>query len=764
MRTLQYRWLFVFLWCFCGVWCWYVPSFLAIVCWGWVTMRILFLRQKIVCYVLVGCTLLFGASIAWQTYTMQQAQSIVYREGDYQLQINPLTLRETDYFLSGEGELWHHGEPTGIRVMWRYASQEAVELPQQVEHWNITGKLKPPEHARNFSVFDYANYLKTRGIYWQLDIERINARSFAMDWQARLENLRLAMLNPFMAQSESEWVNLHNKLLWNLDSSVYREWRTELATLGVVHFFAISGFHIHYIRKMLHYFVRRVGIPIEIAEMIVAGLLCLYSWLVQFPVGVVRVLLMIYGGHLVRRYQLPFSRVDQLSLIGLLLLWLQPTLCQSLSYALSFLMTYCIHFFANAQQLPRPKWREQLELTLTCLLFSWPIMMQTAHEWNGWQIVSIIVITILFERVLFPLSVLTSVLLAMPFLDTRFLWQNVSAVLENVKTIKFDFLSYTVGQLPEMAVLALVALASYWLYAIHRTPKCAYMSIILGYAFVLGGLPYLNPTTRVTIIDVGQGDSLLYQPAFSKNYWLIDTGGKAAMEQAEGIEADETYAQRNLIPALKALGVNRLSGVIITHPDMDHMGNLLALSKEIPINQLIVTPYTIQSDLWQKIAPFLAETTDIRVMPFQTVWQNDGLAMTFYTIPDVSQQADMDGSNDTSIATILPLGDKMLLNLGDLSAKADELLLQHYPQLQADMVKLGHHGSKHSTSDQLLAQLSPKIALISAGVNNRYGHPHDELIAKLNEWHIPYLATNEKGAIQLSYNVLTGYQWRTALD
>ena len=186
-------------------------------------------------------------------------------------------------------------------------------------------------------------------------------------------------------------------MLWNLDSQAYRDYRPELMALGIVHFFAISGFHVHYIRYLFDNIIRRSGITLEYGEWIVNILLLIYSWLVGWPVGVVRVVSMIYARRLILRYRMPFSHTDTLAIIGLVLLLIQPRLSMSIGYLLSFLMTYLIHFY-QAQAPTKPKWRQNIELTLTCLLFSWPIIMQQSHEWNGWQLVFVICFTLMPVR------------------------------------------------------------------------------------------------------------------------------------------------------------------------------------------------------------------------------------------------------------------------------------------------------------------------------------------------------------------------------
>ena len=117
-----------------------------------------------------------------------------------------------------------------------------------------------------------------------------------------------------------------------------------------------------------------------------------------------------------------------------------------------------------------------------------------------------------------------------------------------------------------------------------------------------------------------------------------------------------------------------------------------------------------------------------------------------------------------AVIELLKLGELSFLNLGDLSIDGERRLITAYPNLTADIIKVAHHGSNTSTSELLLEQLRPQLALISAGENNRYGHPHAEVLQRLQFFNIPTLATNDVGAIKITYNPIWGYSITTALE
>jgi competence protein ComEC len=115
-----------------------------------------------------------------------------------------------------------------------------------------------------------------------------------------------------------------------------------------------------------------------------------------------------------------------------------------------------------------------------------------------------------------------------------------------------------------------------------------------------------------------------------------------------------------------------------------------------------------------------------------------------------------ESKNDDSLVILAKIGGLKWLFTGDLEHQGERRILETYKELRADVLKVGHHGSKGSTSDQFLKQLKPKFALISAGENNRYNHPHDEVIERLNKYGVKTFQTNLDGAVTYKFKGING--------
>lgn len=259
---------------------------------------------------------------------------------------------------------------------------------------------------------------------------------------------------------------------------------------------------------------------------------------------------------------------------------------------------------------------------------------------------------------------------------------------------------------------------------------------------VLCGLASLfssQASTRfeLTILDVGQGQATFVHTPEQR--MMIDMGGNYN-------EAQWGIGEHVIRPFLLQQGVRVLDRVIISHLDQDHRGGLSSLSKQIKIKQLISNQYDDRF-----VQDGYADT------PFEfcqqgQVWQFDHVRIEILA-PRTAQLNDVDQhKNDRSCIVYIQVpqaqGDQSFLIMGDAGWPTEYQLMQDYPDLKVDVLVLGHHGSRHSSAYDFLAWLKPKLAVISVGWNNRYGHPHPVVLARLQQLSIPVLQTSQAGSLR----------------
>lgn len=227
--------------------------------------------------------------------------------------------------------------------------------------------------------------------------------------------------------------------------------------------------------------------------------------------------------------------------------------------------------------------------------------------------------------------------------------------------------------------------------------------------------PYL------TMIDVGQGDAILITYPFNQKNILIDAGG------------NESAGKNIIVPYLKSIGVTTIHTFIITHGDSDHTNGALDVIKELNVKKVYLNSYTDTEE----------EKTIIN--NFSNIEKVKGI---FTIDPNIIIYNDYNqDENDDSLITYFK--DYQILLTGDASQEIEE-------KLEFDVVnilKVGHHGSKTSTSRDFISKIKPKFSLISVGQNNRYKHPHIEVLETLKESQI--LMTSKSGMIKINLNDLT---------
>ena len=237
----------------------------------------------------------------------------------------------------------------------------------------------------------------------------------------------------------------------------------------------------------------------------------------------------------------------------------------------------------------------------------------------------------------------------------------------------------------------------------------------------------------IKMIDVGQGDSLLIYSQGKTA--LIDTGGKLRFDG----KTSTTITKYTTIPLLKSLGIKKLDFLFLTHGDMDHMGEVFYL-----INHFKAEKIYINLGPTSLLENNLLKERKVAESKQDSVFQVGNF--TFYQL----NKSWKDENNSSSVYYVHHPNLTVLL-MGDATIDTEKYLLENY-NLNIDVLKVGHHGSKTSTGISFLNATSPRLALISVGQDNNFGHPNQEVLKKLENKNIPYLMTKDSGTITVFPN------------
>lgn len=239
----------------------------------------------------------------------------------------------------------------------------------------------------------------------------------------------------------------------------------------------------------------------------------------------------------------------------------------------------------------------------------------------------------------------------------------------------------------------------------------------------------------ITFLDVGQGDATLIRS--NNQSVLIDTGTPDS--------ADELCAK------LKKLGVgNEIEAIIITHFHDDHTGGLDTIASIFTVNNLII-PDMLKSDSVQNEVHTAKRTILAEGGEFYTAKQGMTVSFGDCEITVLAYFGNQDDENNRSVFIMAKLGKKKFLFTGDAEKSAEKQLLNEGLNLKCDVLKAGHHGSNTSTNEDLLKAAKPKYSIISCGLGNKYSHPGEKLIERLQEGNISFWRTDINGDITFTF-------------
>ncbi len=280
---------------------------------------------------------------------------------------------------------------------------------------------------------------------------------------------------------------------------------------------------------------------------------------------------------------------------------------------------------------------------------------------------------------------------------------------------------------PSELVLLLLLVSLFLLYDFHRRKKWLLgLSLVLALLFFITKHPLEN---EVTVVDIGQGDSIFLRDMRGRTV-LIDVGGRVdfAAKEAWQERSRQANAERTLIPYLHSRGVDRIDSLVLTHTDTDHVGDVLEVAKQVQIGRIVVSPGSLT------VPDFVATLKKINV-PVHVVKVGDRLPIFDSYLEVLYPDGTGDGGNNDSIVLYGRLLETNFLFTGDLE-QGELDLIETYPNLPVDVLKAGHHGSKGSSYPEFLDHIGAKIALVSAGENNRYKHPHQETLERFDSRNI----------------------------
>lgn len=280
--------------------------------------------------------------------------------------------------------------------------------------------------------------------------------------------------------------------------------------------------------------------------------------------------------------------------------------------------------------------------------------------------------------------------------------------------------------------------------------KLSITLIITLLLFLFSG-SVLTANLETHYLDVGQGDAILIQTP-EDHFILIDGGPQSAGDK--------------IVSYLNNQKIETLDYIVSTPPHADHIGGLITILDHFEVNKIIDSSKVHTSQTYED---YLTQI-DQKDISYQQGRTGDSFSLgevDFKILhPDQVENYDL---NNSSLVLHMEYKRMKFLFTGDVEEKAEAVILNSEENIEADFLKVAHHGSRSSTSSQFLSEVSPQLAIIMCGQDNRYDHPHEETLQKLSEAEVELYRTDQHGTIILStdgkeYNVTAEYEPDTSVD
>ncbi|HFI0256415.1 TPA: DNA internalization-related competence protein ComEC/Rec2 [Streptococcus suis] len=673
---------------------------------------------------LVLCGLFFGCQkVQWERAAQSAPEQVTY------VQIIPDTIQVNGDSLSFRGR----ADGQTYQVFYKLTSQEEQTYFQEltdVVRLEVEAEVSLPAGQRNFNGFDYQAYLKTQGIYRTIKITAIKkiapVKSWnILDWLSTWRRKALVFIKTNFPAPMSHYMT--GLLFGELDSD-FDQMSDLYSSLGIIHLFALSGMQVSFFVDKFRWILLRLGLTKEVVDKLQIPFSLVYAGLTGFSASVVRSLVQKILGNFGLR------KLDNFAVTVFVCMLILPRFLLTaggvLTFTYAFLLT--VFDFEDFGELKKTA-VESLSISLGIL----PVLMTYFYAFQPLSILLTFVFSFVFDVLLLPgLSV---IFLLSPIV--KITWVNGFFILMEkviVWIAELGFRPWILGK-PSGLVLMLLLVSLLLLYDFHRKKKWLLgLGLVLALLFFMTKHPLEN---EVTVVDIGQGDSIFLRDIRGRTV-LIDVGGRVDFTAKEAWQerSREENAERTLIPYLHSRGVGKIDSLVLTHTDTDHVGDLLEVAKQVQIGRIYVSPGSLT------VPAFVATLKEINV-PVQVVEVGDRLPIFDSYLEVLYPNEAGDGGNDDSIVLYGRLLSTNFLFTGDLE-QGELDLIKAYPNLPVDVLKAGHHGSKGSSYPEFLDRIGARIALVSAGENNRYQHPHQETLERFDEAGMTVYRTDQQGAIR----------------
>lgn len=685
------------------------------------------------------------------------------------LNVSDLSGRETSFSLQFLG--MPHRDGDRLRGFARLESGERLWVTYTIKNaeeahffdktilsgrtFTASGELTLPSAPTIENGFDFKTYLRYKRTHFILEMNKLDMMDRGKGgFLTKLSQLREREIKRIRAVYPEPAGSFTEALILGEQAQLPQELYEQFQQLGIVHILALSGAQVGLVAAFFFYVCIRLGISRSRAALLVAAVLPLYAVMTGLSPSIIRASAMAVLFFLGQAVGIRLSAEKTLVICFLIYLFIDPYQLFQAGFQLSFVLTYSLILSSSLFRNKGPLSLLFL-MTTICQLASLPIIVFHFYEVSLIGFLSNLLFVPLFSFLLFPATaivygaVLLSVLKDSSMLFLNGLYQLLERAVSILADLPFAVLLFgkPSAMILAAAVLALCIFLSHWERGLQRgwvSGLCFATVLFYQYHHAL-----FSSQGEVTFVDIGQGDATLIQLPYDRGVYLMDAGGAMTFLKEKWAQREEAYdpGEAILVPFLKSKGIKRIDKFIITHADQDHVGGGAAILQSFSVREIVI-PFEQRESFIGLPAIELADEQRIPIIEVQRGmgWETKDAE---FSILHPSHKEEE--KNESSIVMKASIAGLEWLFVGDLGHSGERELMSHGLPLKADILKAGHHGSRNSSSEEFIRAVSPVLTIVSAGRNNRFGHPHQEVIDIFHAEGIRMYRTDQQGSISYRF-------------
>ena len=605
------------------------------------------------------------------------------------------------------------------------------------DYIKIEGYLNEPRIPSNDGEFNNFAYLKSNGYDYTLTgtkAEKIGETTLSFIQKISLFREKInAVYDDIYPDNEAAII----KAMVTGDTySLSGDLRLLYANSGIAHILAISGLHMAIVAGILIWILNACGINRRESGVITVLFLILYTIFTGGKIAATRSAIMISVMILGRLFYRKSDTLNSLGFSALIILIMNPWQLWDIGFQLSFVSVLSLATL-GIMNLSENKLKASLKASFWASTATLPIV-----AWNFYTVpllgcfVNVLVLPLTGFVVGFSML---SGLVGLFSIEGGLVFGGIAYII--LKFYEFvckfftaiPFSTILIGRPHIGMIIAFYGILAAIYFRKHKKVLIASFSMMILVVAMSNRLVY--KVSSVDFLYVGQGDCAILRTYDNKAY-IFDTGGYGYKEIGENTGIN------TIIPYLKSHGISVIETIYISHMDADHMFGAVELLSDYKVKKVVMSEYEWESkDLYMEIVERAKNSgTEIQFMSGGDEENINGGFKLYCYYPLTDKNISSNDDNGGSLVLKLEKDDTSFLFTGDIGFDEEKVLLDF--DIEADVLKVAHHGSKYSSGDSFLEHVNMKYAVISSGERNTYGHPHEETLVRLKDTKIYSTAQN----------------------